>query len=516
MNPQREGSWRGIPVKPVWAENEKRLDLIGVAMDQSWEAETPLGLIPRRWGKLSLELGLLTAGIGVLGFGILFLWALPLCGEVLLRGPALLILAVFICLLQAALVAIWVQILVAKPVQEMTIAMSMIARGEPREINMLRGAGELKHLAQTLRLACERVRERERQLERSRKEFRTLFEHVPSYIAVVGRDFRIVEANRNFRETFGGVEGDECYHVYKKRESKCENCLAEKSFQDGTAHRSEELGVTREGERIPYLVYTAPVMNEWGEVDHVIEMSVDLRPLKALEQEKIQAERLAVVGQTVASLAHGIKNILTGLEGGVYVTQTAMSKADQALLEKGWSMVERNIERISHLVRDLLAYSRVGVGELVPTDPNGLAEEVFALFSETAARVGIKLTLESDSSLGPAALDPKALHTCLANLLSNAIDACAEDTQKKEHRVVLRTLKGLHGEVCFEVEDNGVGMDRSTKEKLFQRFFSSKGTRGTGLGLMLTNKLVHEHGGVVSVESELGKGSRFRISIPAN
>ncbi len=169
-------------------------------------------------------------------------------------------------------------------------------------------------------------------------------------------------------------------------------------------------------------------------------------------------------------------------------------------------MVERNIERISHLVRDLLAYSRVGVGELVPTDPNGLAEEVFALFSETAARVGIKLTLESDSSLGPAALDPKALHTCLANLLSNAIDACAEDTQKKEHRVVLRTLKGLHGEVCFEVEDNGVGMDRSTKEKLFQRFFSSKGTRGTGLGLMLTNKLVHEHGGVVSVESELGKG----------
>lgn len=470
----------------------------------------------RWWGGLALELGLLTVGAGVLGVGILLLAASELFATHPFKSPGLLLLVGLMYLVQGAVVGVFAYLLVAKPLRQITVTMSMIARGEAVEVRISRASGEIKLLAESVHLACERVKARERQLERSRKEFRTLFEHVPSYITVVGRDLRIVEANHNFRETFGGTEGDQCYHVYKKRETKCENCLAEKSFQDATAHRSEELGVAREGERIPYLVYTAPVINEWREVDHVIEMSVDLRPLKALEQEKLQAERLAVVGQTVASLAHGIKNILTGLEGGVYVTQTAMSKADRALLQKGWAMVERNIDRISHLVRDLLAYSRLGVGELVPTDPNALAEEVFALFSETAARMGIQLTLELDSSLGPVALDPKALHTCLANLLSNAVDACAEDIQKKEHRVILRTFKDPQGQVCFEVEDNGIGMDNPTREKLFHRFFSTKGTRETGLGLMLTNKLVHEHGGAISVESELEKGSRFRILIPTD
>lgn len=65
------------------------------------------------------------------------------------------------------------------------------------------------------------------------------------------------------------------------------------------------------------------------------------------------------------------------------------------------------------------------------------------------------------------------------------------------------------------MEDNGIGMDEEVRQKIFARFFSTKGIRGTGLGLMLTNKLVHEHGGTVSVESEFRKGSKFRISIPA-
>jgi PAS domain S-box-containing protein len=506
----------------IWPEGSRNQDRshglsAGTEMNQPKEDRMPNGAAPQRHPGLTLELGLLTAGASALGIGFSLGAFLVICGAEGLRTTFAFIMAVLASLVSALIVSIWVHIMVARPLREMAQVMAMVARGEPKEVQTMRASGELQSLLQTFAMACERVRERERQLERSRKEFRTLFEHVPSYIAVVGRDYRIVEMNRNFRDTFGGAEGDQCYHVYKKRETKCHNCLVEKSFQDGTAHRSEELGVTRDGQEIPYLVYTAPVTNERGNVDHVIEMSVDLRPLKALEHEKLQAERLATVGQTVASLAHGIKNILTGLEGGVYVTQTAMSKADQALLQKGWEMVERNIDRISHLVRDLLAYSRVGVGELIPTDPNGLAKEVFGLFSETANRMGIQLILELDASVGEVPMDPRAVHTCLANLLSNAIDACAEDPHKKEHRVILRTRGGPgEGQISLEVEDNGMGMDESTKQKLFQRFFSTKGTRGTGLGLMLTSKLVHEHGGTISVDSCPGHGSRFQIILPRN
>ncbi len=417
--------------------------------------------------------------------------------------------------LTSAAICMLLLLLVVKPIRKLADATARIAKGQYGEPLLIEGRAELGLLAQSIQLMEERVRERERQLERSRKEYQAIFESVPSYIAVVNRDFRIAEANRNFRETFGGALGDYCFHVYKNRDQKCEACLVEKSFQDGSPHRSEERGVTREGEEIPYLVYTAPVMNEWGQVDHVIEMSVDLRPLKALEQEKLQAERLAVVGETVASLAHGIKNILTGLEGGVYVTQTAMTKGDQVLLQKGWAMVERNIDRISHLVRDLLAYSRVGIMNMQPANPNEVVEEAAGLFLETASRMGIELILELDPSLGPIPMDTKAIHTCLVNLLSNALDACAEDKKKSYHKVILRTDTGPAGEILFEVMDNGIGMDQATRQKLFHRFFSTKGTKGTGLGLMLTHKLVHEHGGSISVESKPGSGSRFCISLPA-
>jgi len=472
------------------------------------EAQSPLGS-----KALSFKTGILAAASCAASWVIAFFLMVFVGAEDLPIGW-LLAIGVASCLISGSVITIWTKLSIFDPLAELTQGLHRITRGSSHELVIAHKNKTLSPLLDAFRLACERIQERERQLERSRKEFHAVFEHVPSYIAVIGRDFRIVEMNRNFRDTFGGVEGDYCYRVYKKRSEKCPQCFAEKSFYDGSVHRSEEVGVTKDGEEIPYLVYTAPVVDEGGMVVHVIEMSVDLRPLKALEHEKLQAERLAIVGQTVASLAHTIKNILTGLEGGVYVTQTAMKKDDQALLQKGWAMVERNIERISHLVRDLLSYSKVGIGTMESTDLNELVKDAANLYVEMARAAGVELILEVDDSLGEVMVDPKALHTCIVNLLSNALDACIEDKEKSSHRVVIGTKRGPGGQVLIQVEDNGVGMDRSTQEKLFQRFFSTKGTRGTGLGLMLTHKLVREHGGRIWAESQPGRGSVFTIAIP--
>ncbi len=477
--------------------------------DSNTEAQPPLGS-----KALSFKAGMVAGASCAASWVIaLLLLRVPIGGEDL---PLKYLLAIGIasCLISGSVITIWAKLSIFDPLAELTEALHRITKGSSHDLVIAHKSKTLSPLLDAFGLACERIQGRERQLDRSRKEFHALFEHVPSYIAVIGRDFRIVEMNRNFRDTFGGVEGDHCYRVYKKRSDKCPQCFAEKSFYDGSVHRSEEVGVTKDGEEIPYLVYTAPVVDEWGMVVHVIEMSVELRPLKALEHEKLQAERLAIVGQTVASLAHSIKNILTGLEGGVYVTQIAMKKADQALLQKGWAMVERNIERISHLIRDLLSYSKVGIGTMEPTDLNELVRDAATLYVEMARAAGVELILELDDSLGEVMVDPKALHTCIVNLLSNGLDACREDKEKSSHRVVIGTKRGPAAEVLIQVEDNGVGMDRSTQEKLFQRFFSTKGTRGTGLGLMLTHKLVREHGGRIWAESQPGKGSVFTIAIP--
>jgi signal transduction histidine kinase len=101
----------------------------------------------------------------------------------------------------------------------------------------------------------------------------------------------------------------------------------------------------------------------------------------------------------------------------------------------------------------------------------------------------------------------------LVNLLENAVDACVQDTAKKEHRVVFRAYR-KDEDLVVEVEDNGIGMDRETLEKLFSVFFSTKGSKGTGLGLFIVRKAVDQHGGDIEADSEQGKGSIFRVFLP--
>jgi len=243
----------------------------------------------------------------------------------------------------------------------------------------------------------------------------------------------------------------------------------------------------------------------------------DLRTFKKLEREKQASDRLAVVGQTVAGLAHGIKNILTGLEGGVFVLETALEDEDKDLLQRGWKMIQNNIGRISVLVKDLLSYSKERAPQCEETDPNLLAEEVCALFDAKAREKSIVIERDFDPEAGKLFkifLDQRGIHTCLSNLVANAMDACESDTREIEHRIAVKTASDTEGRLTFEVSDNGAGMDEETKRKIFSSFYSTKGSRGTGLGLMVTSKIVMEHGGQISFDSEPGMGSTFTIVLP--
>lgn len=244
----------------------------------------------------------------------------------------------------------------------------------------------------------------------------------------------------------------------------------------------------------------------------------DLRTFKRLEREKQASDRLAVVGQTVAGLAHGIKNIIQGLEGGLFVVESAMEDNDKKLLQRGWLMVQNNIVRISNLVKDLLNYSKERNPEYESIDPNQLAEEVCNLFDIKAKGKGISILRDYDPNLGKGIqifLDHRGIHTCLSNLVSNAIDACEADSGKTEHKIMVRTSEDPDGGMVFEVSDDGMGMTDETKRKLFSSFYSTKGSRGTGLGLLVTSKIVSEHAGQMFFDSELGVGSHFIIKLPA-
>jgi PAS domain S-box-containing protein len=237
----------------------------------------------------------------------------------------------------------------------------------------------------------------------------------------------------------------------------------------------------------------------------------DLREIKQLEHEKLEAERLAAVGQTVAGLAHGIKNILTGLEGGMYVTSSGLKKGDQDRVRQGWEMLERNMGRISDLTRNLLAFSRGEVIDCREIRPASVAREVVQLFRDGASRCGIEVVADVEE-VAPAWMDPDALHSCLSNLVSNAIDAC-QISGEQGLEVRLR-LREEGSDLVFEVIDNGCGMDYEIKRKVFTSFFTTKGRGGTGLGLLLTRKIAQQHGGTVNLSSEPGKGTTFELRFP--
>jgi len=350
------------------------------------------------------------------------------------------------------------------------------------------------------------------EVKRLEQEYQTLFEGVPCYIAVLDEDLVIVRANKRFRDTFGQPSQRHCYEVYKRRPHACADCPARKTFDDGQIHSSPQEGVAKDGSRVDYVVTTSPFSQDGDSPTHVIEMALDVTELRTLERELLDAERLAAVGQTVAGIAHGVKNILMGLEGGMYVVNSGLRRGDRSVINQGWEMLERNIERISNLIRDFLAFSKGRAPEVEVADPNEIAKDVVALYQDAARGAGIELRSELSPDVRNAPLDPKGIHACLTNLVSNAMDAC-QMSERRRCCVTVRTLEE-NDALIFEVADNGCGMDYEIKQKVFTTFFTTKGTKGTGLGLLETRRIVREHGGRILVDSTPNEGSVFRLVFP--
>ena len=261
-----------------------------------------------------------------------------------------------------------------------------------------------------------------------------LWNQVPVSISVIDRQFRIVEANRMFAQNYGFWQDRLCYNVYKGRTEHCERCAADLTFSDGQIRVREEMGVVRDGQQTYYVVHLVPLVRPDGEIPYIIEASTDITATKKLEQEKLVAERLAAVGQTVAGLAHGIKNVLMGLEGGMYVVRSGMEKGDGERIFRGWQMLEENISRITTFVKGFLEFAKGKTPKVQLVDPNRIARKVVELFKDTASIAGIELRADLEEDIPFALMDEEGVHTCLANLVSNALDACEISDKGKPSR----------------------------------------------------------------------------------
>ncbi len=345
-------------------------------------------------------------------------------------------------------------------------------------------------------------KELENRLHDSVVLFHNLFDHAPCMISVHDRNFRITQSNQGLNEKFGDANGKHCFEVYKHRCERCTKCPVADTFTDGKAHTGEEVLVDKHGREIHVLVYTAPLMGPRGELTAVIKMSTDVTEIKALQN------RLATLGQLVGGIAHSIKNVLEGLRGGVYIVNLGFRDNNHEDVRTGWEMVERNVARLSSMILDMLRCAKDRTPRPLPISMTKVVREVIALFAPRAAGFGVALEHEASSDIEVLG-EEKELHSLLANLVSNAIDACnADQDEQKTHRVLVR-LAREGDEAIVEVEDNGIGMEPDVRQALFHDMVSTKGSSGTGLGLLVAHKIASEHGAKIGVRSEPGKGSLF-------
>lgn len=375
---------------------------------------------------------------------------------------------------------------------------------------LLWGDGEITHVIEMC-LDVTETTQLEAELQRANIFRKALVENSLDAIVVTDESQQVVLMNKAAEELWGGDRSDLLGR--KVPAQIIPDQLKGPGGDDNAAVLIHDTTITNlSGETIPVQLAGMTLYQGDTPLGGAV-IAQDRREIKELEREKLTAERLAAVGQTVASLAHGIKNVLMGLEGGMYAFQSGMSKGDDERMLKGWQMLEENINRISTFVKEFLEFAKGRKPTVKLLDPNRIARQVIDLYVDKAAMTGIELEADLQDGIPYALMDEEGIRSCLENLVSNALDAC--ELCDKTARVVTVRSRENNGTLVLEVADNGAGIDYEIRKKVFTTFFSTKGAnKGTGLGLLTTRKIVQQHGGKVSFESTAGEGSVFRLEFP--
>ncbi len=271
-------------------------------------------------------------------------------------------------------------------------------------------------------------KELENRLHDSLTRFHNLFDVVPCYVSVHDRDFRIVEANQRFKESFSRRLGGYCYEIYKRRTEPCTPCPVADAFADGRSHSDEQVVIDSAGRQLHVVVYTAPVRDPRGRITDVMQVAADITEMRSLQ------DQLASLGRLVGGIAHSIKNVLEGLRGGVYVANLGFRDQNQADIQTGWGMIQRNVDRLSAMILDMLYCAKERSPRPLPVCLPEVTRAVVQLFGPRAADSGVKLEAQIADNLPDLLGEPRDIHSLISNLVGNALDACYADQDERKSR----------------------------------------------------------------------------------
>jgi signal transduction histidine kinase len=240
------------------------------------------------------------------------------------------------------------------------------------------------------------------------------------------------------------------------------------------------------------------------------------RNLERLIQEKAEIQdHLSSLGLLVSSISHGIKGLLTRLDGGIYLVDSGLKRRDLGQIAEGRTALKETADRIRKMIQDILYYAKKRTPSLTEVETTLFVKEVLNAVEPRLHKAAIDLKVRLDSAPKHLLVEQESLHTALVSIIDNAIDACKKAAADGKNLMEF-IIETRDDDTAIIIRDNGIGMDQETCDKLFGVFFSTKGHSGTGLGLFIAEKIVRQHQGTIAVDSKLGQGSTFTILMPAN
>jgi PAS domain S-box-containing protein len=279
--------------------------------------------------------------------------------------------------------------------------------------------------------------------------------------------------------------------------------------------------VRKDGTPIPYQFSCVPLRNSDGEVIGLTGVGTDISERKRLEQQLWQLQKMEAVGRLAGGVAHDFGNLLTVIHVRAQLALRRLGAGEPA--RQDIEMLDETAARAGGLVRQLLAFSRKQVLQPKVLDLNAVVEDAQQMLRPLIGE-DISLVTTLAPVLGRVKADPIQLEQVLVNLAVNARDAMSEggtlsvetaDVELDEGFAAQHAGAASGSYVVLRVRDTGTGMDEATRAQIFEPFFTTKQVgKGTGLGLATVYGIVKQHGGYVTVESELGRGSTFAVYLP--
>lgn len=359
------------------------------------------------------------------------------------------------------------------------------------------------------------------ELLRSREILRKTFDFLPMALYIVDQDYQLVAVNQKravqINESPQVLENQICYRVLFNRFEPCRDCRIKETFLERASTQRTEMrnlsGAIQESDRrvedgIEWEINTYPIYDDQGEVIYSIVMEQNVTEKYLLENILARSEKLAVIGQLAAGLAHEINNPLTAIIANAQILQRELPADND--LQESVDLISRAGARAAQVVRNLLDFARKEDFHLGLIDVNETVERALELIRHEIMSRNIQLIFTPDPSLPTILASEDHLQSVWLNLLLNAIDAL----DKPSASIIVQTRKE-GAEILVSIADNGKGISPQRLTNIFEPFYTTKAPgRGTGLGLSVSHRIVKQHGGTIRVESKSGSGSEFTVILP--